>query len=180
MAGLLDTQGIENFYDTAIANDFARQNLFRVISLGGVRFTTNELVYVTSTTLPGRAITNVQVPFMGLVFNVPGTANYPNSSGWQVTFRVPSSLSIRRKFEEWTTQVFDDSTSTGAYNIPSKDASNQTILVLIDKQGNPLRTYTLFGCYCQAIGDLQVNVTSAGEILEQQATLAYQYWRLAR
>jgi hypothetical protein len=180
MAGLLDTQGIENFYDTAIANDFARQNLFRVISLGGVRFTTNELVYITSTTLPGRAITNVTVPFMGLVFNVPGTANYPNSGAWQVTFRVPSSLSVRRKFEDWTTQVFDDSTSTGAYNIPSKDASNQTTLVLIDKEGNPLRTYTLFGCYCQSIGDLAVNLTSSGEILEQQATLAYQYWRLAR
>jgi hypothetical protein len=180
MAGLLEQQGIENFYDSAIANDFARQNLFRVVSLGGVRFTTDELVYVTSTTLPGRAITNVQVPFMGLVFNVPGTANYPNSSGWQVTFRVPQSLSIRRKFEEWTQQVFNDEDSTGAYDIPSKDASNQVILTLIDKQGNPLRTYTLFGAYCQAVGDLTVNLTSAGEILEQQATLAYQYWRLSR
>lgn len=180
MAGLLDTQGIENFYDTAIANDFARQNLFRVIALGGTRFTTNELLYITSTTLPGRAITNVQVPFMGLTFNVPGTANYPNSGAWQVTFRVPQSLSIRRKFEDWTNQVFNDANSTGAYNIPSKDASNQVILVLIDKEGTPLRTYTLFGVYCQSIGDLTVNVTSSGEILEQQATLAYQYWRLAR
>jgi hypothetical protein len=31
MAGLLETQGIENFYDSAIVNDFARKNLFRVI-----------------------------------------------------------------------------------------------------------------------------------------------------
>lgn len=180
MAGLLDTQGIENFYDSAIANDFARQNLFRVVALGGTRFTTNELLYITSTTLPGRAITNVTVPFMGLVFNVPGTATYPNSGNWGVTFRVPSNLSVRRKFEDWTKQVFDDANSTGAYNIPSKESSNQVILSLIDKQGNPIRTYTLFGVYCQSVGDLTVNLTSAGEILEQQATLAYQYWRLAR
>ena len=180
MAGLFDTQGIENFYDAAITNDFARQNLFRVISLGGVKFTTQELLYVTSTSLPGRAITNVAVPFMGLTFNVPGTANYPNSGGWQITFRVPSNLSVRRKFEDWTNTVFNDSNSTGAYNIPSKDASNQVVLSLLDKNGTPIRTYTLFGAYCQNVGDLTVNLTSAGEILEQTATLAYQYWRLAR
>jgi hypothetical protein len=180
MAGILDTQGIENFYDAAISNDFARNNLFRVIALGGTRFTTNELMYVTSTTLPGRAITNIPVPFMGLSFNVPGTATYPNSQGWQVTFRVPQNLSIRRKFEDWTKQIFDDANSTGSYNIPSKDASNQIILSLMDKQGNALRTYTLYGAYCQTVGDLTLNITTAGEILEQQITLAYQYWRLAK
>jgi hypothetical protein len=180
MAGILDTQGIENFYDAAISNDFARNNLFRVIALGGTRFTTNELMYVTSTTLPGRAITNIPVPFMGLSFNVPGTATYPNSQGWQVTFRVPQNLSIRRKFEDWTKQVFDDANSTGSYNIPSKDASNQITLSLMDKQGNALRTYTLYGAYCQTVGDLTLNITTAGEILEQQITLAYQYWRLAK
>jgi hypothetical protein len=178
MAGLLDTTGIENFYNAASLNDFARQNLFRVISLGGSRFTTNELMYATATTLPGRAINNIQVPFMGLQFNVPGTAQYPNSNGWTITFRIPQSLSIRRKFEDWTKSVFDDATSTGSYNIPSKDASNQVILTLIDKKGNPLRTYTLFGAYCLNTGDMTLDITTAGEIITQQATLAYQYWRL--
>lgn len=178
MAGLLDTTGIENFYNAASINDFARQNLFRVVALGGTRFTVNELMYVTTTTLPGRAINNIQVPFMGLQFNVPGTANYPNSNAWNITFRVPQSLSVRRKFEDWTKLVFDDATSTGAYNIPSKDVSNQVILTLINKDGNPLRTYTFFGAYCVSLGELTLDVTTAGDILNQQATLAYQYWRL--
>jgi len=178
MAGLFDTQGIENFYDTAIVNDFARQNLFRVLSLGGTNFTQQELLYVTSTTLPGRAITNVPVPFMGLTFNVPGTANYPNSGGWQITFRVPSNLSVRRKFEDWSRYIFDDAATSGAYNIPGKDPQSQIVMVLLDKAGNPLREYTLFGAYCQSVGDLTVNLTTAGEVLEQQATMAYQYWRL--
>ena len=180
MPGLLETQGIENFYDAAIANDFARKNLFRVIALGGSRFSTNELLYLTTTTLPGRSITNVPVPFMGLSFNVPGTATYPNSNAWQVNFRVPQNLSIRRKFEDWTNQVFNDASSSGAYNIPSKDASNQVTLSLLDKAGNPIRTYTLFGAYCVSVGDMALDITNAAEIIEQQATLAYQYWRLAR
>jgi hypothetical protein len=180
MAGLLETQGIENFYDSAIVNDFARKNLFRVIALGGSRFAQNELMYITTTTLPGRSITNVPVPFMGLAFNVPGTATYPNSNAWQVTFRIPQNLSIRRKFEDWTKQVFDDANSTGSYTIPSKDASNQVTISLINKMGDPIRTYTLFGAYCVSIGDLALDITNAGEIIEQQATLAYQYWRIVR
>lgn len=178
MAGLLDTTGIENFYDAATTNDFARQNLFRVVSLGGLKFNTKELLYITTTTLPGRSINNIQVPFMGLQFNVPGTAQYPNSNGWNVTFRIPQSLSVRRKLEDWTKQVFNDETSTGAYNIPSRDSSNQVIITLIDKLGNPLRTYTLYGAYCVNTGEMTLDVTTAGDIITQQATLAYQYWRL--
>lgn len=178
MAGLFDTQGIENFYDAAIVKDFARQNLFRVLSLAGTNFSQQELLYVSSTTLPGRSITNVPVPFMGLQFNVPGTAQYTNSNAWQITFRVPSDLSIRKKFEDWTKFIFDDRLSTGSYSIPSKSPQGQIVLVLLDKSGNPLREYTLYGAYCQNVGDLTVNLTSAGEIMEQQVTMAYQYWRL--
>lgn len=177
--GLLNNYGIQNFYDAAAGNDFMRTNLFRIISLGGVRFTAGELLYVTSTTLPGRAITNIQVPFMGLTFNVPGTANYPNSGAWNVSFRIPQNLSIRRKFEQWTRDVFNDIDSSGSYSIPSMDSSNQVIMTLIDKVGNPIRTYTLYGTYCQSIGDVTVDVTTAGEVMVQQATLAYQFWRLS-
>jgi hypothetical protein len=178
--GILNTFGIENFYNTAAANDFARQNLFRVILLGGVRFTTDDLLYLTTTTLPAKAINNVEVPFMGLRFNVPGTVNYPGSNAWNVNFRIPQNLSTRRKFEDWQSSVFDDSSSTGSYAIPSKDASNQATIVLIDKQGNPLRTYNLFGVWPQQVGELALDTTTAGEIITQQVTLAYQYWRLAR
>jgi hypothetical protein len=177
--GLLNNYGISNFYNAAANNDFMRTNLFRIISLGGVRFTANELLYLTSTTLPGRAITNIQVPFMGLVFNVPGTANYPNSGAWNVSFRVPQNLSIRRKFEQWTRDVFNDIDSSGSYSIPSADASNSVILTLIDKVGTPIRTYTLYGAYCQSVGDVNMDITTSGEVMVQQATLAYQYWQLS-
>ena len=76
MAGLLDQTGIENFHEFAAQNDFARTNLFRVIALGGERFTQGELMYMTTVTLPGRKIHNHSTPFMGLSYNVPGTADY--------------------------------------------------------------------------------------------------------
>lgn len=177
--GLLNNAGISNFYSAAANNDFMRTNLFRIVSLGGDRFSANELLYITATTLPSRAVTNIQVPFMGLVFNVPGTANYPGSGAWNVSFRVPQNLSIRRKFEQWTRDVFNDIDSSGSYSIPSSDASNQVIMVLIDKAGTPIRTYTLYGAWCQAVGDVNMDITNAGEVMVQQATLAYQYWQLS-
>jgi hypothetical protein len=179
MAGILDQQGIQNFYNTAITNDFARKNLFRVISLGGPNLSNDQLMYITSSTIPGRAITNVPVPFMGMSFNVPGTANYPNSQGWNVTFRMPADLSIRSLFENWTNYIFNDADSTGAYNIPDNTLNNAIQLSLLGKDGNSLRTYVLYGAYCQSVGELAVDLTSAGEVLEQQVTLAYQYWRVS-
>ena len=180
MSGLLDQTGIENFYDVASTNDFMRKNLFRVISLGGQRFTTNELLYITTATLPGRSITNVPTNFMGLQFNVPGTATYPGSDAWTVQFRIPQNLSIRRKFEDWSRTIFDDQTSTGDWDIPNKDAKNQTIITLMDKQGNPIRTYTLYGCYCKSVENAEFDLTDAGTLMMQPAVLAYQYWRLQR
>lgn len=178
--GLLDKYGIENFYEAAQKRDFARKFQFRVISLGGNRFDDDELLYITTTTLPAREINNVPTPFMGLEFNVPGSVKYPNSSGWAVNFRLPQNLSIRRKLEDWVKKTFDDETSTGDYNTPNKNVENQAIITLIDKKGNPLRTYTLYGVYCKTFGELTLDITTAGDILEQTATLAYQYWRLSR
>jgi hypothetical protein len=178
MAGILDTMGIENFYDVASTIDFTRQNLFRVIALGGNRFTTDEMLYMTATTLPGREIYNVKTTFMGLDFNVPGDAKYPGSDSWSVNFRIPQTLSIRRKFEDWSRYIFDDHTSTGAYDTPGRQFDNQIIISLIDKQGNALRNFTLYGAYIRTIDEVKLDITTSGEIMEQGVKLAYQYWRL--
>jgi hypothetical protein len=179
MANLFDNQDIGNFYQNAINRDFARTNLFRILNINSgatnINFDESDLVYITSTTLPQRAINNVSVPFMGLTFNVPGTASYPNSAGWNVTFRMPQDLGIRAKLEAWSRGTFDDATSTGAYEV--KNLGTVT-LALMGKNGVPLdgAIYTLVGAYVQNIGDYSLDITSAGEIVTQPATIAYQFW----
>lgn len=177
MANLFQNQDISNFYQEALGRDFARTNLFRILYITSgttnISFESNDLVYLTTTTVPQRAINNVKVPFMGLGFNVPGTANYPGSDAWQVTFRMPQDLGIRSKLELWTRGTFDDATSTGAYNLSDL---GEVGLALMGKNGAPIRLYTLKGAYCVNIGAYNLNITTAGEIVEQQATIAYQYW----
>jgi len=178
---LLHQYGIENFYDTAIRQDFMRDFLFRVVSIGGARFAPDELIYMTTTSLPGKSIVVVNAPFMGLEFRVPGATTYNQSGSWPVTFRCPANLSVRRKLEDWVTSTFDDRTSTGNYDIPDKSVDNSVIATLLDKQGNPIRTYTLFGAFCTGTGDMAFNQAAGnGQIVEISATLAYQYWRISR
>lgn len=169
-------QNIADFYRSVQQRDFARQFQFRVVQLANTNFGESELVYLESANLPGRTIVNQQVPFMGLDFNVPGTAKYPGSDSWNVNFRCDQGYNIRAVLENATFNTFDDGTSTGDYNI----ARNSSVisLNLLNKNGGTARQYTLYGAYVVSVGEIQYNIGDAGSIVIVPATLAYQYWRV--
>jgi hypothetical protein len=72
--------------------------------------------------------------------------------------------------------IFDDRDSTGNYSIPEGD-EGVTSLGLLDKQGTIIRKYNLYGCYITNLGEMTLNVTTAGDIVTVPTTIAYQYWR---
>jgi len=170
------TQKIKDFYTVAQARDFTRQFQFRVSKMtdrGTDVLTPDDLVYVTTAELPARAITNIGVPYMGLQFNVPGAATYPGSDGYQITFRSDMEQVIRRVFENWQRGVFDDRTSTGNYRI---NATSRIVLDLLDNSFNTQRQYVLHGVWPQQVGNIAYDLTGTGDVLNFQATMAYQYW----
>lgn len=169
-------QNISDFYRVVQQNDFARQFQFRVVQLANTNFNEDQLVYLETATLPGRSLNNIQVPFMGLNFNVPGTASYPGSENYSVTFRCDQNYNIRAVLENATFNSFDDGTSTGDYNI----ARNSSVITLnlLGKNGSTIRQYTLYGAYVVSVQDSTYNLGDAGSIVTVPATLAYQYWRV--
>ena len=169
-------QNISDFYSSVQQKDFARQFQFRLVQLANTNFGEDTLIYVETATLPGRSITNVQVPFMGLQFNVPGTATYPGSESYAVTFRCDQDYNIRAALENATFNTFDDGTSTGDFNI----ARNSSVITmnLLNKSGGTVRQYTLYGAYVVSVGDLSYNLGDSGTIQTVPTTLAYQYWRV--
>jgi len=178
------SQTISDFYTSVQANDFARQFQFRVNgTFANIDFAESQLVYIESAALPGRAINNVAVPFMGLNFNVPGTASYPGSEGWQVTFRCDQNYNIRTALENATIGTFDDSSSTGSYNIAGP-GSTISLDLLGKSLGGPdgpvvVRRYNLIGAYIVSLGDITYNLGDNGTIVTFPATIAYQYWRVS-
>jgi hypothetical protein len=169
-------QNISDFYRSVQTKDFARQFQFRVSQLANTNFFEDTLVYLETANLPGRTINNTQVPFMGLNFNVPGTASYTGSDSYAVTFRCDQDYDIRSTLENATFNTFDDQSSAGNYNI-ARDSSVIT-LDLLGKAGGIVRQYTLYGAYVVSVGDITYNVGDNGTIQTVPATLAYQYWKV--
>jgi len=171
------SQNITDFYTQVQNKDFARQHQFRISDWqvnNSPVIGNSDLVYLESATLPGRAINNVQVPFMGLNFNVPGTANYPGSDAYSVTFRCDQGYDLRAKLEAATFSTFNDQSSSGDYAIGT---GSQLTLNLLGKQAEMIRTYTLYGAWIVSLGDLSYNLGDNGTIQTVPVTLAYQFWR---
>lgn len=181
---MADQKPITDFYNKVQRTDFARLFQFRLLQFFDDRFN-DDLIYVEAATLPGRAINNVQVPFMGLQFNVPGTANYPGSQSYPVTFRCDSTYNLRDRLESKLFQTFDDETSTGTYSVGNggntsdiaNTDSNLIHLQLLDSKMEAIRNYQLIGAYLQSLGDFAYDIKDGGSIVTIQATIAYQYWR---
>jgi hypothetical protein len=174
-------QLITDFYRVATSREFARDFNFRVLSIntGGastVTFDDSDLVYVKTASLPGREITNIPIPYMGLNFNIPGNAVYPESNAYSLTFYADSKSQIRQKFEQWSTDIFDDSNSTGNYFAPKQTAIID--LLQLDNQMNKVAQYQLVGVSVRSVGPLTYNIaTGTGETIEFTATVSYHYWR---
>lgn len=169
-------QNITSFYKVAQTRDFARQFQFRLgAPFMNTGFNEDDLVYVQSASLPGRTINNVQVPYMGLQFNVPGTAQYPGSAGYTVSFRCDQNYDLRSVLEQATFNTFNDNSSTGNYNTPSD--GSVIVLQLLNKDLTTAVEYTLIGAYLTALGDTNYDISDNGAIQTIEATIAYQFWR---
>lgn len=171
-------QNIQNFYKVAAARDFSRDFLFRIteLNIAGVpAMTEDQLVYAKGGSLPGRSITNVPTPYMGININVPGGATYPGSEGYTLTFYLDSQSELRTFFEAASRNLFDDATSTGAYGTP--DSTNYIILSQLDKDLNPISTYKLVGASIRAINGITYNIAGGtGSTVEVTATIAYHFY----
>jgi hypothetical protein len=183
---------IQNFYGSAVTNDFARLFQFRILdfqlnnntvdfgyvagNVGGA----GETIYVETANLPGRSINNVQVPFMGLSFNVPGTTSFPGSNNYPVTFRCDQAYAIRSGLENALRDTFHIGNTAGRYSTPGEN--NYIVMQLFGKkQGDgigptPIRTYKLVGVYLINLADTLYDVKDTGSVAMINATLGYQYW----
>ena len=170
-------QTIQDFYRVAQERDFLRSFQFRILDVsnqGVPVLSQDDLIYVTTATLPARAIQTFDQPFMGLNFHIPGTASYPGSEGYGLNFRSDSEASLRRVFEDWSNSIFDDETSSGDFKI---HADSTVTLALLDQDHNTTQLYTLYGVFPVSVGAMEFDVTQGTTAVNFQATLAYQYWR---
>jgi len=125
--------------------------------------------------LPARAIGGVQAKYMGLNFNLPGLASYPGSENYQISFYAAANSALRRKFEQWSRDTFNDANSTGNYLTPTQ---NSTIdLIQLDNNFEKIHQYQLVGVSCRNLGDIAYTMSDGGgAVMSFTVSLAYHYW----
>lgn len=173
-------QNIQQFYKVAQDRDFSRDFLFRVTQLqlqGVPALRDDELVYVKTASLPGRNISDVSVPYMGLDFHVPGSVKYPGSDGYELTFYLDGQSVLRNYFETASRSLFNDETSTGAYGTPGLES--YIVLEQIDKEFNtvPNGAYKLVGASLRNINAVAYDIAAGtGATVQINTTIAYHYY----
>ena len=171
-------QNIRNFYNVAATRDFSRDFLFRVldIKLQGVPdMNEDQLIYAKAAALPGRTITNIAVPYMGLNLNVPGGATYPGSAEYALNFFLDSESELREYFETASRNLFDDRDSTGTYGTPN--GNSFITLGQLDKGLNIISKYKLEGASIRAINSIDYKMSEGtGATVDVGVTIAYHFY----
>jgi len=170
---------IQTFFEQAKSRQFARDFLFRVKQIniaGGVSFNgETDLVYAKTAALPGRAIENKTVSYVGQTFNVPGKSTYNASESYSIEFYHEANISLRKQFEKASRAVFDNVTSTGDYRMPGTES--KITLSVLNSQLEEIDTIELVGASIRDVGEVSYTIAEGtGEILTFTVTFAYHFY----
>ena len=156
----------------ANTRDLARQYQFQVAIIfpADVPGATSDKVNILaqSTSIPGREIDAMDVPFMGAQYKLAGQVTYPD---WEVTFRIDDNYDIYKKFRAWSELI--KGTETNIASFPSQYKTDPELYQL-DGAGNKLTKITLKGAFPMSISEVALDM-GATEIQELSVSFAYDY-----
>jgi len=189
-------QNITKFFDTATRRDFSRDFLFRVEDIKFGDFGTSitedqDLIYAISASLPSRTINNIEVPYRGLTFNVPGSVKYGSAADYKIKFYCDAASETYAKFVAESRRVFQDAAAGSGLNMPEnldvsqgttgdyRIAGQSAIITLsqIDKRLETVRTINLIGVSIREVGPLEYTMAEGkGDVIKFDVSLAYHYY----
>lgn len=170
---------IPNFITVAGRKDFARNNLFRVMSLKcrGLELDENELLYCKGGVLPGRNNPTGQVQYHGMKMSYNlSSVEYPGADDYQLKFYCDADSALRQKFEEASRLVFNDVSNTGNWRFPSTD--DILTLAALDFALEPKEYIKLIGVCFKGIDPIDFQSAEGdGSAIEIVAHFSFLYYR---
>lgn len=175
---------IKQAYDVFQQHDFSRSFQLRFLDIQSTSPVANQVAqelitlggryYITSMVVPGRTIQNIDVPYQGFQFKLPGQVAYDSPNPWTLTFRTAGDYLVRNALERLSFATANDETSCGAFNLPCKN--NIITIGVLDPKCRIIRAYDLHGFYIQNISEISYNQENM-EGTTFTAAFQYQYWR---
>lgn len=175
---------IKEAYNVFQQHDFSRSFQLRFLDIqvrgdrnnpvGRELINLNGRYYITTMVVPGRTVQNIDVPYQGFQFKLPGQVAYDSPNPWTLNFRTAGDYLVRNALERLSFETANDETSCGAYNLPCK--TNIITIGVLNPKCEIIRAYDLVGFYLQNISEISYNQENM-EGTTFTAAFQYQYWR---
>ena len=187
--------GIADFYNTITGRGLARNNVFRIKSIGSIFGVEDSdlLIYAQGGSIPSRQISSSTVSFKTFDYIVPMAASYPENSSWSVIFYCDSAYRLRDILETWSRSTFDEhknisivqgpvdielvliENSIKNYTPLPRDRPVPAVNPMTNGIPKEIRKYTLKGCFPYSIGSTSYSVGNGGEFATGPVNIAFQY-----
>ena len=170
-----------NTFKNNLKQGGVRPNLFRVNGPIGPEGTDNSASFlIRSAALPASNMSTILVPFRGRQLKLPGNRTFDD---WTITVISDSEFNLRTKFERWMEAI---NSTIGNVAEQAHDLSQGSFLAgglfptwsvdQLDRQNNPIKTYSFFHCFPTAIGDMALDSDASDTLSEFTVTLSYSYF----
>lgn len=142
-------------------------------ALGGGSPNSQVQFLVKSTEVPQSQIQSAAANYMGRQYKYPGDRVY---NDWTITVYNDGAYTLRKAFETWQNSINSVKTNIGP-NTMSQVMTDWSVSPLT-REGNPIATYRLVGCWPQTIGNITLDMAAQSEPSSFSVTMTYQYYEL--
>lgn len=122
--------------------------------------------------IPASTLGVIEVPYMGRKIKVAGDRTFTE---WTITIQQDESFKIRKELEAWSNSINDHELNTGQAKL--EDYKKDMKIQQLDKAGNVIAEYNMFGCFPMEIGAIEVGFEMNDQTSEYTVTIAYDYWK---
>ena len=165
MAGDTD---LTKFYSHIKSTDLARKHLW---TINIPEIGEDMVIHGVSTNWPSKSINPVEVPYLGFTYKVPGVAKFDET--WKVTVRDSTDFALRGALDAWMGNIYNAKTGAADY---IGEAFKEGTLFALDPGLTPQAEIVMEGMFPTAIGTVDFDYGSDGEIVTFDVEFAYQRW----
>jgi len=126
----------------------------------------------SATSLPGQTLGTTKVKFRGRELKLAGDSR--TFEDWEITVINDSDFNIWNAFEKWMNAINNMSDNTGVTNTTLYQS--RASVIQLDRDGNPLKTFTFIGCFPVKTADIDLDYESDNVLEKFDVTLAYQWY----
>lgn len=157
-----------------------RPNLYKVIltfpaAVGGAQASFKASFSCKATEIPASQLGVAEAWYMGRPAKFAGDRTFDD---WNITVLLDNDMIVRDAFEAWSDSI---NANEGNIAIPGwGNPSNymaQGKVVLIDREGNEGKTYTIESCWPTNVGVVQLAWDQQNQIAEMPVTMAVNWWK---